>query len=83
LYFDRSAGEAARVIARQPTPAGSAAPPRLAALAVLGLLGLAAPELPALALGACAAGVVLLVAALDYRLRPGSRAGRPGAAGSH
>jgi low temperature requirement protein LtrA len=43
---------------------------RLAAVAVLGLLGLAVPGLPALGLGACAAAVVLVVAALDYRTRP-------------
>jgi len=42
--------------------------PRLAAVAVLGLLGLAAPVLPALALGGCAAAVVLALAAVDYRL---------------
>ena len=47
---------------------------RLAALVVLGLLGLAVPALPALGLGLCAAVVVLAVAALDYRLRPRSRA---------
>ena len=39
---------------------------RLAAVAVLVLLGLAAPHLSALALGACAAAVVIAVAALDY-----------------
>ena len=43
---------------------------RLAAIAVLGLLGTAAPALPALALGLCAAVVVLAVAALDYRAHP-------------
>jgi low temperature requirement protein LtrA len=130
LYFDRSAGEAARVIARSADPgrmgrtayhlihpvmvagiivvaaadqvvlsrpsatgvtstgwlvlggtalfiAGHAAFKysvwrvvpwsRLAAVAVLGLLGLAAPHLSALGLGAGAAAVVLVVAALDYR----------------
>ncbi len=36
---------------------------------MLGLLGLAAPVLPALALGACAAAVVLTLAAVDYRFR--------------
>jgi hypothetical protein len=40
--------------------------PRLGALAVLGLLGLAAPHITALALGACAAVVIIAVAALDY-----------------
>jgi len=44
---------------------------RLAALIVLGLLGLAAPALPALGLGLCAAVVVLAVAALDYRVYRG------------
>ena len=39
---------------------------RLAAVAVLGLLGLAAPHLSALALGACAAAVVIAVAVLDH-----------------
>ena len=39
---------------------------RLAAVAILGLLGLAAPHLSALALGACAAAVVIAVAALDH-----------------
>ena len=39
---------------------------RLAAVAVLGLLGLAAPQLSALALGACAAAVVVAVAVLDH-----------------
>jgi low temperature requirement protein LtrA len=39
---------------------------RLAAVAVLGLLGLAVPYLPALALGCCAAVVVLAVATADY-----------------
>ena len=40
--------------------------PRLGAIAVLGLLGLAAPALPALALGLCAAVVVVGVAAADH-----------------
>jgi low temperature requirement protein LtrA len=39
--------------------------PRLAALAALGLLGLAAPHVSALVLGSCAAAVVLAVAAAD------------------
>jgi low temperature requirement protein LtrA len=39
---------------------------RLAAVAILGLLGLAATHLSALALGACAAAVVIAVAALDH-----------------
>jgi low temperature requirement protein LtrA len=40
--------------------------PRIAAVAVLALLGLAAPHLSALALSACAAAVVIAVAAADY-----------------
>jgi low temperature requirement protein LtrA len=135
LYFDRSAGEAARVIAASPDPGrmgrtayhlihpvmvggiivvaaadeivvshpGTAGAPatgwlvlggtalfiaghaafkvavwrvvpwsRIAAVAVLGLLGVAAPELSALALNGCAAAVVLAVAALDFG---GQRAG--------
>jgi low temperature requirement protein LtrA len=130
LYFDRSAGEAARVIAASPDPgrmgrtayhlihpvmvggiivvaaadeivvsrpgavgetatgwlvlggtalfiAGHAAFKfavwravpwsRIAAVVVLGLLGLAAPAMSALALNGCAAVVVLAVAALDFR----------------
>ncbi|HYA49560.1 MAG TPA: hypothetical protein VEG33_00155, partial [Streptosporangiaceae bacterium] len=43
---------------------------RLAAVAVLGLLGLAAPHVPALGLGACAAAVVITVAVLDHYLSP-------------
>ncbi len=41
---------------------------RLAALAVLGLLGAAAPHISALALGTCAAAVVIAVAVLDYSM---------------
>jgi hypothetical protein len=50
-------------------------------VAVLALLGLAAPHIPALALGACAAAVVVAVAAIDYVQRPGAVAGTgsPGA----
>jgi low temperature requirement protein LtrA len=44
---------------------------RLGALVLLGLLGLAVPALPALALGLCAAVVVLAVAALDHRVYRG------------
>ena len=44
--------------------------PRLGAIAVLGLLGLAAPDLPALALGGCATIVVVGVAVVDYRSHP-------------
>jgi low temperature requirement protein LtrA len=53
--------------------------PRLGALAVLGLLGLAAPHVTALALGACTAVVIVAVAVLDYarnRRLPGEAAGR-------
>jgi low temperature requirement protein LtrA len=55
--------------------------PRIGAVAVLALLGLAAPHIPALALGACAAAVVVAVAAIDYVQRPGAAAGTgsPGA----
>jgi low temperature requirement protein LtrA len=45
---------------------------RIGAVAVLALLGLAAPHLSALALGGCTAAVVLAVAALDHALDPGS-----------
>jgi low temperature requirement protein LtrA len=41
--------------------------PRLAAIALLGLLGLAAPALSALALGLCATVVIVGVAAADHR----------------
>jgi low temperature requirement protein LtrA len=44
--------------------------PRIGALAVLALLGLAAPHLSALALGACAAAVVVAVAAADAVQHP-------------
>jgi low temperature requirement protein LtrA len=44
--------------------------PRLAAIAVLGLLGFAAPALPALALGVCATVVVVGVAAADHWVYP-------------
>ena len=40
---------------------------RLAAVALLGLLGLAAPNVSLLGLGACATAVVIAVAALDHR----------------
>jgi low temperature requirement protein LtrA len=55
--------------------------PRIGAVAVLALLGLAAPHIPALALGACAAAVVIAVAVIDYVQRPGEVAGTgsPGA----
>ena len=45
---------------------------RLAAVAALGLLGLAAPYVSLLGLGACATAVVIAVAAIDYL-----QAGRP------
>jgi low temperature requirement protein LtrA len=48
--------------------------PRVAAIVVLGLLGLAAGDLPALVLGLCAAVVVVGVAAADYRRRLSSPA---------
>ena len=57
-----------------------AAWPGLGALAVLGLLGLAAPHVTALALCACTAAVIIAVAVLDYarnRRLPGEAAGRP------
>ena len=47
--------------------------PRVAAIAVLGLLGLVAGRLPALALELCAAAVVVSVAAVDYRAHPDAR----------
>ena len=55
--------------------------PRIGAVAVLALLGLAAPHISALGLGACAAAVVLAVAVIDYAGRPGevSGTGSPGA----
>jgi len=43
--------------------------PRICAVAVLALLGLAAPHVSALALGACAAAVIIAVAVTDYALR--------------
>ena len=49
--------------------------PRIAAMAVLALLGLAAPHVSALALGACTAAVVLAVAAIDYAQRTSEQAG--------
>jgi low temperature requirement protein LtrA len=49
--------------------------PRIGGVAVLALLGLAAPHIPALALGACAAAVVIAVAATDHVQRPGEGAG--------
>ena len=54
--------------------------PRLAGIAVLGLLALAAHAIPALALGTCAAAVVIVVAVSDrlpWLPRP---AGSPGLA---
>jgi low temperature requirement protein LtrA len=55
--------------------------PRIGAVAALALLGLAAPHISALALGACAAAVVVAVAAIDHVQRPGEVAGTgsPGA----
>ncbi len=54
--------------------------PRAGALVVLGLLGLAAPHVPALTLSACATATVLAVAGADY-LRRASES-TPGAPGS-
>jgi low temperature requirement protein LtrA len=48
---------------------------RLAAVAVLGLLGLAAPYVSVLGLGACATAVVIAVAALDHH--PAGHPGQP------
>jgi low temperature requirement protein LtrA len=55
--------------------------PRIGAVAVLALLGLAAPHISALALGACAAAVIVAVAAIDYVQLSGEGAGTdsPGA----
>jgi low temperature requirement protein LtrA len=44
--------------------------PRIGAVAALALLGLAAPHISALALGVCAAAVVIAVAVIDYVQRP-------------
>jgi low temperature requirement protein LtrA len=44
--------------------------PRIGAVAVLALLGLAAPHISALALSACAAAVVVAVVAIDYAAHP-------------
>jgi len=49
--------------------------PRIGAVAALALLGLAAPHISALTLGACAAAVVVAVAAIDYVRRSGEGAG--------
>jgi low temperature requirement protein LtrA len=51
--------------------------PRVGALAVLGLLALAAPHVSALALGACAAAVIIAVAGLDHARNPGPPAADP------
>jgi len=48
--------------------------PRVGAIVGLGLLGFAAPYLPALGLGLCAAAVVVGVSAVDYRAHPPARA---------
>jgi hypothetical protein len=55
--------------------------PRIGAVAALALLGLAAPHISALALGACAAAVVVAVAAIDHVQHPGEAAGT-GSAGA-
>ena len=49
--------------------------PRIAAVAVLALLGLAAPRVSALALSACAAAVIVAVVITDYAQHAGDRAG--------
>ena len=49
--------------------------PRIVAVAVLALLGLAAPHLSALALSACAAAVVVAVAVTDFAQRPAGVSG--------
>ena len=54
--------------------------PRIGALAVLALLGLVAPHVPALILGGCAAAVVVTVAAVDYASRPAPAGGADEAA---
>jgi low temperature requirement protein LtrA len=54
--------------------------PRLGALAVLGMLGLAAPHISALALGACTAVVIIAVAVLDHAWHADAR---PGGADPH
>jgi len=54
---------------------------RIGAVAVLALLGLAAPHLSALVLGGCAAAVVVAVAAIDYTQHPAPRAGTTSQAG--
>jgi low temperature requirement protein LtrA len=52
---------------------------RIWALVVLGLLGLAAPQVSALALSACAAAVIIAIAALDHaRSRPAGGPDQPG-----
>jgi low temperature requirement protein LtrA len=56
--------------------------PRVAALAVLALLGLLAPHVSALALSACAAATVVAVAAADFAGGPSGRAPRT-AGGGH
>ncbi len=48
---------------------------RIGGVVVLALLGLAAPHVSALALGACAAAVVVAVAVIDYVQRSGAVAG--------
>jgi hypothetical protein len=48
--------------------------PRIAAVAVLALLGLAAPHLSALALSACAAAVVIAVGGADHAQHRGPQA---------
>jgi low temperature requirement protein LtrA len=54
--------------------------PRVAAVAVLGLLGLLAADLPALALAGCGAGAVVAVALADQVWRPAAQQNPPPAA---
>jgi low temperature requirement protein LtrA len=49
--------------------------PRIGAVAILALLGLAAPHIPALALSTCAAAAVIAVAVIDHVHGPGEVAG--------
>jgi low temperature requirement protein LtrA len=56
--------------------------PRIGALVILALLGLAAPQLSALALSTCAAALVIVVAVADYVRQRGSGAGSADGAGA-
>jgi low temperature requirement protein LtrA len=52
--------------------------PRVAAIVVLGLLGLLAPHVSALIIDGCAAAVVVAVAAVDQATAPAAREASPG-----